>query len=113
MLVAAEHHVSPVFRQVTYDGQDPVFRAKALVKEHQRPIAADRLLRSAGVVAGSDLDTNADGVAGVAAAVVADQEMQRPGGKLGCVRRLNTQCAVTTVDGPTSVPVSQCMTRGD
>jgi hypothetical protein len=27
-------------------------------------------------------------------------------GKLGCVRRLNTQCAaVTTVDGPTSVAV--------
>jgi hypothetical protein len=80
LLVAAEHHVSPVFRQVTYDGQDPVFRTEALVKGHERPIAADRLLRSAGVVAGSDLDTNADGVAGVVAAVVADQEMQRPGG---------------------------------
>jgi len=76
LLVAAEHDISTVLRQVTYDGQDPVFGAEALVEGHQRPIAADRLLRSARVVAGSDLDTNADGVAGVAAAVVADQEMQ-------------------------------------
>ena len=73
LLVATEPDGAPDLRPLADHRQDTIRRAK------RREISAQSLpLVSGGVIAGSDLEFDADAVAGIAAAIGVNQKMQRP-----------------------------------
>ena len=81
LLVAAEHNGAPNCRRVVDYRQHTVRRAELSVEPNQSPIAARRSGWPVVVEAetGSGFEFDADRMPGIAAAIVADQEMHRLG----------------------------------
>jgi hypothetical protein len=69
LLIAAKHDRAPDVSRLANNRQDAVRRTEPCIERDQRPITAEGLAWSAGVVAGPGLDLDADRVRSVEAAI--------------------------------------------